>query len=56
MTGAETKVAKVMEMIGPVDKPLASATPLTNNIKKYNGKSVYASAISPDNTQNRRRR
>ncbi len=51
-----TKVAKVMEMIGPVDKPLASATPLTNNIKKYNGKSVYASAISPDNTQNRRRR
>ena len=28
------RVAKVMELIGPVKNPYASATPLTNNIKK----------------------
>ena len=50
-----TKVAKVMEMIGPVGKPLASAAPLTNNIKRYSGQSVYAITTSPDNTQRRRR-
>lgn len=38
-----TKVAKVMELIGPVSNPFASATPLTNNIKRYIGKNVYAS-------------
>ncbi len=37
-----TRVAKVMELIGPVSRPFASATPLTNNIKKYIGKSVFA--------------
>jgi len=37
-----TRVAKVMELIGPVRRPFASATPLTNNIKKYIGKSVFA--------------
>ncbi len=37
-----SKVAKVMELIGPVAKPYASATPLTNNIKKYTGKKVFA--------------
>ncbi len=30
-----TKIAKVSEMIGPVDAPYASATPLTNNIQKH---------------------
>ncbi len=36
------KVAKVMELIGPVAKPYASAAPLTNNIKKFTGKKVFA--------------
>ena len=36
------KVAKVMELIGPVKKPYASAAPLTNNIKKFTGKKVFA--------------
>ena len=42
-----TRVAKVMELIGPVSRPFASATPLTNNIKKYIGKSVFASEQAP---------
>lgn len=37
-----TRVAKVMEMIGPVSSPFASAAPLTNSIKKYVGKAVFA--------------
>ena len=36
------RVAKVMELIGPVAKPFASATPITNNIKKYTGKKIFA--------------
>ena len=51
-----TKVAKVMELIGPIKRPFASATPLTNNIKKYIGKSVFAIDYSPANTQKFRRR
>lgn len=50
-----TKIAKVMELIGPIKKPFASATPLTNNIKKYIGKSVFVER-SPVNTQFRRRK
>jgi len=46
-----TRVAKVMELIGPVKRPFASATPLTNNIKKYVGKSVFATEYSPDNSK-----
>ena len=42
-----TRVAKVNELIGPVKRPYASATPLTNNIKKYIGKHVFASQESP---------
>ena len=38
-----TRVAKVNELIGPVNRPFASATPLTNNIKKYIGRNVFAS-------------
>ena len=38
-----TRVAKVNEMIGPTSRPFASATPLSNNIKKYIGKGVFAS-------------
>ena len=51
-----TRVAKVMELIGSVRRPYASATPLTNNIKKYIGKSVFAVENSPGNTQKFRRR
>ena len=51
-----TKVAKVMELIGPVAKPFASATPLTNNIKKYTGKKVFALDIAPAKKQKYRRK
>jgi len=51
-----TRVAKVMELIGPVKRPFASASPLTNNIKKYIGKSVFAVEQSPANTEKNRRR
>jgi RNA-binding protein len=51
-----TRVAKVNELIGPVSRPFASATPLTNNIKKYIGKSVFASQESPANKPKFRRR
>lgn len=45
-----TKVAKVMEMIGPVSKPYASARPLTNNIKKFIGKKVFTLKSSSPHT------
>ena len=51
-----TRVAKVMELIGPVKRPFASATPLTNNIKKYIGKSVFASEEFPANKPRKFRR
>ncbi|HET6517784.1 MAG TPA: Gar1/Naf1 family protein [Nitrosopumilaceae archaeon] len=50
------KVAKVMELIGPVKKPYASATPLTNNIKKFAGKKVFALEHSPAKKQKKIRR
>lgn len=50
------KVAKVMELIGPVKNPYASATPLTNNIKKYTGKKVFAIEKSPAKKQKKFRR
>ena len=40
------KIAKVMELIGPVDRPYASASSLTNNIKKFTGSKVFALEIS----------
>ena len=51
-----TKVAKVMELIGPVKRPFASAVPMTNNIKRYVGKSVFAMQDSPAKKQKIRRR
>jgi len=51
-----TRVAKVMELIGPVKRPFASATPLTNNIKKYIGKSVFAIEQPPVSTPKKFRR
>jgi len=50
------KVAKVMELIGPVAKPYASAAPLTNNIKKFTGKKVFALEKSPAKKQKIRRK
>ena len=42
-----TKIAKVVEIIGPVADPFASATPLTNNIQKYSGEKVFILTESP---------
>ena len=36
-----TRIAKVVELIGPVKRPFASAMPLTNSIKKYIGKNAF---------------
>ncbi len=51
-----TRVAKVMELIGPVNRPFASATPLTNNIKKFIGTSVFADEEAPVSTNKKFRR
>ena len=51
-----TKVAKGTELIGPVAKPYASAISLTNNIKKFVGKKMFAFEIPPAKKQNRRKR
>jgi len=44
---AGKKIAKVSEMIGPIDAPYASATPLTNNIEKYVGKKIFMGEETP---------
>ena len=36
-------VARVVELIGPVSAPLASAAPMSNSISKYVGRRVYES-------------
>lgn len=41
------KIAKVMELIGPVNRPYASVISLTNNIKKFVGKKVFALELAP---------
>ena len=51
-----TKVAKVTELIGPVAKPYASAISLTDNIKRFVGKKMFASEAPPAKKQNRRKR
>ena len=51
-----SKIAKVTEMIGPVAQPYASAIPLTNNIKKYTGKKVFALATSVNKFKKFRRK
>jgi len=43
-------------MIGPVAQPYASAIPLTNNVKKYTGKKVFALAISANKFKKFRRK
>lgn len=51
-----TRIAKVMELIGPVRRPFASATPLTNNVKKYIGKNIFAVEYSPGKKEKKFRR
>ena len=51
-----TRVAKVMELIGPVKRPFASAKPLTNSIKKFIGQSVFVISHTPSNEKNKRRK
>jgi len=51
-----SKVAKVMELIGPVSKPYASAMPLTNNIKKFTGKKIFALEITAKKQKKIRRK
>ena len=51
-----TRVAKVMEMIGPIKRPFASATPLTNNINKFIGKRVFMFEQSTANKPKKFRR
>lgn len=50
------KVARVVEMIGPVDRPYASAMPLTNSIKKFAGKRVFAPESPPASKKKKFRR
>ena len=50
-----TRVAKVTELIGPVAKPYASAISLTDNIKRFVGKKMFASEAPPAKKQNRRK-
>jgi len=45
-----------MELIGPVSKPYASAMPLTNNIKKFTGKKIFALEITAKKQKIRRKR
>jgi len=55
---SSTKIAKVTELIGPVAKPYASAISLTNNIKKFVGKKMFAFEIpsAKKHKENRRKR
>lgn len=38
------RIARVMELIGPVKSPYASAAPLTNNTRRLAGRRLYAEA------------
>ena len=55
---SSTKIAKVTELIGPVAKPYASAISLTNNIKKFVGKKMFALEVpsAKKHKENRRKR
>ena len=51
-----TRVAKVMELIGQVKRPFASATSLTNNINIFIGKRVFMFEQSSANKPKKFRR
>ncbi len=42
-----TRIARVMELIGPVDGPYASASPLTNNVRRLAGRKIFAPEPAP---------
>lgn len=46
-------VARVVELIGPVSAPFASAAPMSNSIAKYVGRRVYESAEGAKRQQGR---
>jgi RNA-binding protein len=48
-----TKIAKVMELIGPLTRPYASARPLTNNLRNIVGKKLFA--LGAESERRRRR-
>ena len=50
------RLARISELIGPVSMPYASAISLTNNVKKFVGKKMFASEAPPAKKQNRRKR
>ena len=49
------KIGRVTELIGPINRPFASAIPLTNNLKKINGMKVFSLEQTPAIKKNRRR-
>ena len=49
-------VARVVELIGPVSAPLASASAMTNSISKYVGRRVYESEDARRQRQRREQR
>ena len=50
------KIGRVTELIGPIRKPFASAIPLTNNLKKISGTTVFSLEQTPAMKKNRRKR
>ena len=46
-----TRVARIREIIGPVDAPYASAEPITNSIRRYIGGTV---SIAPKSRRRER--
>ena len=50
------KIGRITELIGPVKNPLASAIPLTNNVKKISGTKVFSLEQTPVMKKNRRKR
>ncbi len=50
------RIARISELIGPVSNPYASAISLTNNIKKFVGKKVFALEASSCKKQKNRRK
>ena len=47
----ERKVAKVIEVFGPIKSPYISAMPLTDRIKRIIGKNVHTSQRSGKNVR-----
>lgn len=50
----ERKVAKVIEVFGPIKSPYISATPLTDRIKRIIGQNVHTSQGSTKNVRPRK--